>query len=171
MRAVIAMRRSIVPLPRHRSLRGPLPYRLVLLLLPSVLLFSTIGCGEKGGAKNSVSGKVLFNSKPVTGTVTFIGADGKEAASPINPDGSYNVPDPPLGEDKITIQGIPGMADAPRPQIPTTNAPGMDDAMKKSLESPSSSGVAPPAKYASPTNGLTFKVTGGKQTFNIDLKP
>jgi len=128
-----------------------------------LVLFLVTGCG-KGGPKNSVSGKVLFKDQPVMGSVTFVGPDGKEVSGPINPDGTYTVNDPPLGEDKIAIKGIPGMVNAPPP--PQGELPGM-----KGMPAPPKMAVPPPAKYANPANGLTFKVTGGKQTYNIDLNP
>jgi hypothetical protein len=131
-----------------------------LLFLLSVLLWGT-GCGPKG-PKNSVSGKVTLNGKAVTGQVTFIGPDSKEITSAINPDGTYMIPDPPAGQAKIVVKGMPGMpaGGVPPPAGKSIDAPGATAAEM---------GVPPPAKYALPDNGLTFNVTGGKQTHNIEL--
>jgi hypothetical protein len=133
-------------------------------LLLAALLFVP-GCGSKG-PKNYVVGKVTVKGQPATGTIAFIGSDGKEVVSPIGPDGSYMIPDPPLGDAKIAVRGMPGMISGPPPNTPkelTKDMPGNTSAPTM--------GVPPPAKYANPTNGLTFKVTGGKQTHDIDLTP
>jgi len=132
-----------------------------LLLLLSVLLWGA-GCGPKG-PKNSVSGKVTLNGKAVAGQVSFIGPDGKEITSGINPDGTYMIPDPPTGQAKIVVKGMPGGGGVAGVQgTKTIEAPGATTAEV---------GVPPPLKYAAPDNGLTFNVTGGKQTHNIELTP
>ncbi len=152
------MSQSVIPSQRYCPplVRFLCRFSLVLLFLPALLL--VMGCGGKGGAKDSVSGKVVFKGQPVEGSITFIGANGKEASAPIMSDGTYMVPDPPLGEDKIVIKGAPGMSNAPARKIPAM--PGKD-------VTPVAKGTPPPARYAVPTNGLTFKVTGGKQTYDV----
>jgi len=64
------------------------------------------GCPGGDGAKNSVSGKVTLNGKPVAGTVVFIGADNSEVGtSPIGPEGNYTIVNPTPGPVKILVKG------------------------------------------------------------------
>jgi hypothetical protein len=134
-------------------------------LLLSVLAFTSLGCG--GGASNPVTGKVTYKNQPVAGTIVFVGSDGKENPQPLNPaDGSYSFNAPATGEYKIAVKGFstpiaPGVGPVGAPPKLTGQAGNL----------PTSSGVAPPAKYASVDNGLKLNVTGGAQTFDIELQP
>src|SRR4051812_18600270 len=89
-----------------------LPRRVLQSLSLSLfvaLLVGLSGCDKKGDeAANSVSGKVTLNGEPVSGVVIFVGADNKEYPSPIKPDGSYSVPNPPTGQVKILVKGMGG---------------------------------------------------------------
>ena len=152
------MRQSVRSFENSR--RAAVRSFLAFLLVP--MLFCSVGCG-KSGSKNSVTGKVTLNQKPVSGSIAFVGKDGKEVLGPINPDGSYVVNDLALGDYKIVIKGIPGMANG---NVPA----GMGGAMKDA-SAPPAMGAAPPFKYASPNNGLTFNVAGGAQTKDFELTP
>jgi hypothetical protein len=156
-------------LRRHR-LPGVLCRVLaVVVLLP--LLTVTAGCSGSG-PKNTVSGKVTLKGQLILGSITFVGPNGKEVTAPINPDTSYLIPDPAMGENKIAIKGIPGAAPGGAPA--EAGQPGLKKDMMKDMLSPTTMGVPPPAKYATPggpDGKLTFTVTGGKQEFNIELKP
>jgi len=99
--------------------------------------------------------------------VTFVGPSGQQAIAPINPDGTYFLPDPPEGENQILVTGAPGMA----PKLPGVGTPTGSPAMPGGAAPEIKQGAAPPAKYGKPNNGLAFKVTGGKQTFDIPLTP
>jgi hypothetical protein len=131
----------------------------VALGLFAALLIGASGCntGPKESA-NQVSGKVTLNGNPVTGSVYFVGADGKESpAGLIKGDGTYNVPDPPQGKVKVLVKGMAGGAG---PAAPVKDAPSM----------PGQS-VPPPAKYgAAATTDLETEIKPGKQTYNIELK-
>jgi hypothetical protein len=126
----------------------------------AILLFLG-GCSSQ---QNSVSGKVTLNGKAVTGQVAFLGADGHERIAPIDPDGSYRIINPPLGEVKIVVRGF---------NIPRASRTGMKLAPLPggTLASGPTPALAPPARYAWPANGLTFTVKGGAQTFDIPLVP
>ncbi len=80
-------------------------------------------------------------------------------------DGSYLVENPSLGLTKIAVRRIPGAAIAPTTPVPVIKD---QPAMPASTLTPS---VNPPAKYASPENGLKYEVKGGKETFDIQLTP
>jgi hypothetical protein len=129
-----------------------------LLAVLLAVLVGGSGCGGGKGAKNSVSGKVTFKGQTVAGFVFFIGADNKEVSAGIDSDGTYLVSNPPMGQVRVAVRGLPK---GPPPPKDSSGMPG--------TQSPT--GVAPPARYAAADNGLTFNVTGGKQEFNIELAP
>jgi hypothetical protein len=120
------------------------------------------GCADKNApAKDTVSGTVTLGDKFVNGTVTFIGIGNKEVSSGINLDGTYQIVNPPQGLAKITVKRLPGALEDPK-----TPPPEM-----KGMPAAKSGGVNPPAKYASPDNGLKYDVKGGKETYDIKLTP
>src|SRR6476659_1879135 len=60
-------------------------------------------CGCAAGS-GTLSGKVTFKGKTVaSGNVLVVGADGIARSSKIETDGSYTVPDVPVGEAKISV--------------------------------------------------------------------
>jgi len=127
-------------------------------------IFTSLALGCGGGGTNSVSGKVTYNGKGVAGTISFIGSDGKKVDAPLT-DGDYTINNPPLGQVKVAIMGMPDVgsgATIPKDLKAKTEV-AAGDAKKFG-------GVAPPMKYAAPYNGLTYEVKAGKQTHNIELK-
>jgi hypothetical protein len=141
---------------------GLCAWGVVFVLLPLVL-----GC-TKGTAH--VSGQVTYKGKAVSGgAVTFYGEDGRVDSSPIDAEGNYTIAQAPTGVVKATVTP----AQARKGQQPGKHSPG-----SKPVEHPGKSQDPPksgkpidlPPKYEDPTqSGLTFKVTGGKQTINIPL--
>jgi hypothetical protein len=117
------------------------------------LLLIGSGCGGKDkNAVRKVTGTVKYKGeKLVGGTVTFVGGEnGKERVSSIIQDGSYSIPNAPAGEVKISIDGPTRSSDA-----------------SKAKEAPP---VVLPAKYSDPAkSGLTYTVTDGTQTHDIEL--
>lgn len=101
---------------------------------------------EPASDKGQVSGRLIFQGKPVTGGyfVTLIGGDSKKFSSAIQKDGSFQFKTPiPLGEYRVAIEPIPG------------------EAVK---------GVALPPRYASEgTSGLSIRVQAGKQQVDLNL--
>jgi len=145
------------PRPCFPRLSGRLSLAFLLALLVVVG-----GCKKDKDAKDSVSGKVSYKGSPVSGIVVFVGGDGKEASSPINPDGSYSVPNPPQGQVKILVKGMaaPKGLDKQLPKDAPQLGPGSGPG-----------GAAPPEKYSKTnTSDLTFEVKTGKQTHDIELK-
>jgi hypothetical protein len=159
----------------------------------AALLALAGGCG---GATGDVSGKVLYKGKPVVlGTVTFIGADGKQVQCTIQPDGSYSVAGVAIGEAKVLVDspnpsaggqpaaergggarpGRGGGRPGADPNAPTA-PPG---APKVEREMPSGPAVSPevaaqwvkiPDAYSSTTDTpLRFTVKKGSNTANIEL--
>jgi len=119
-----------------------------------------IGCSSSGKtAKVTVSGKVTLKGQPVQGEVIFIGPDNKEIKGVLHgTDGTYSIPNPPPGTYKVAVKGLLGAT----PGGPQMTGPGMEG-----MKPP----TGPPARYASPDNGLKYEVTDAKtQTFDIELK-
>jgi hypothetical protein len=141
--------------------------RSVVLGLTALLaaLASATGC-HRAGPANTVSGRVTLDGRAVAGQVTFVGSDGKSVASPIKADGSYTVLDPPRGENTVLVKSLTAAGASPAP--PKGKA-AMSPLAEVSGAPPR--GVTPPARYAQPNNGLRFAVTGGRQSFDIELRP
>jgi hypothetical protein len=128
------------------------------------LLFLSLacaGCGDKGNAY-FVTGKVTYNGQPVAGEVVFVGPAGAQAGSPIADDGTYKIQSPPKGEVTVLVRAPAGAATSAPAARKRTDPPPFSGTAPK--------GVAPPAKYAQGKTGLSFNVTGGEQTYDIDLK-
>jgi hypothetical protein len=98
--------------------------RLLFRALPLVALFAALaGCG--GDKRASVAGKVTVGGKgPLTGgNIRFVSVSdpNRSGGGLIKPDGTYEVPDAPVGECKVVIDnahldtstnkatGLPGM--------------------------------------------------------------
>jgi len=138
-----------------RFLRG------VSLALFVISLVAVTGCPGSKGAKNSVSGSVKLDGQPVDGTISFVGADNKETPSPIKPDGTYLVENPPLGPVKIVLKSLMGNFKGVAPPKGGPELPKMGGESK---------GVLPPEKYGSvTTTPLSYDVKAGKQIHNIEL--
>ena len=163
----------------HFSMRALHPgWRLIVCLL-----LGTAGCASKG----DISGKVLYRGKPVPGgTVTFLPAGGKGAFnSSIQQDGSYSLTKVPAGEVTITVETE---SKKPAPQGATQGPSGPRKAriyreQMEKLRQKVTPGHTPrqfptkeqyvpiPASYQDPEkSGLTYTVTGGEQTHDIELK-
>lgn len=134
------------------------------LLLP--LLVIVVGCQ---GNQGTVSGKITYNGQPLPeGIVTFHTTDGKARPTNIQEDGSYTAPDVPTGPATISVQ-----TSAPsRPAGKAAAAPaGGDQSGAEGMRTRKVASVAIPAKFADPkTSGLTYTVTSGSQTHDIELK-
>lgn len=130
------------------------------------LLIVIVGCGT-GGSGTVVSGKVTHKGDPVNAELVFIDGKSKEYKAPVMPDGSYSISDLPLGEYKVVVKaGLAPILGAPANQ----NAPGgiVPETIKGTTPLPKA--VAPPAKYATPDNGLTYTVKSGKQQKDFNLE-
>ena len=86
------------------------------------------------------------------GTVKFYPNKGKAITGKLDATGTYAVKDVPLGPARVAVE-----TESVKPK------PG---AAPKGAKY-----VAIPVRYASPeTSGLTYEVSAGKQTFDIDLR-
>jgi len=144
------------------------PYRAPAALL--ALLIVVAGC-SKPGPKDVVSGTVKLNGQEVKGTVVIVGSDGKEMACPIS-GGKYSIANPPLGEVVFPVKGMfgpPGTEKGQKAEKPKIKGP----AGSMILENKDTNmGVEPPGRYyKKETSDLKRTLKGGRETFDIELRP
>jgi hypothetical protein len=154
---------------------GSCGWVVVLLVLPALA-----GCGKRTAV---VSGQVTYQGQPVpSGAVTFFGSGGLSDSSSLDAEGNYTLSQAPVGTVKVTV--VTGLPSGGPPVIrgPSANK---DTVTSRSPKHPGGEpkpgrhpGTGPaaarhvvlPKKYEDPDqSGLTFTVTGGKQTINIPL--
>jgi len=121
------------------------------------LLFAGLlatGCSSDPIGGDVLTGKVTLNGAPAKNvTVTVAGADGLPANAATGDDGVYSIPNPPQGTLQVRVTGF----------VPTP-PPGV----KAPPPPPGSTSV--PARYTKPNNGLSVEYTGGKQSYDIEMK-
>jgi len=147
-----------------KALTLPRPKLSRVLPLACSLAFAIVlsGCGGSSSGANSVTGKVTYKNGPVSGLVVFVYGDSKEVSAPIQPDGSYNMVNPPPGQVKIVIKPMPGGTGGVTPKA---GAP-----MKDAPSSEGNQNPPPPLKYQNQASStLTFEVKTGKQPHDIPL--
>ena len=121
--------------------------------------------GSQGGG--DVSGTVTFNGRPVTsGTVQAVPADGVVREAAIGPDGSYALPDLPVGDMRVAV-----VSDDPRRFAAgmMIRREGVDPKQYEGAAAPP--GWFPlPAAYADlNTASLAYPVAAGANTIPIEL--
>lgn len=148
-----------------------------------------VGCGPDYKARGEVKGKVTAGGKPLTaGSVMFHGPDNMTASATIDTDGTYTMPDAPVGECQVTVSvpamptdptikarmtgkgKAPKMPEGPRPPEGVKMSDGLDEPPPMAAKIPTEI-VPVDEKYAKPeSSGLKFTVEkGGHQTYNIEL--
>src|SRR5262245_47087761 len=138
---------------------------VALLFLPPLA-----GCGKRTGF---VSGKVTHQGQPLTsGAVIFHAADGRSDSGNIDREGNYTISQAPVGPVKVPVDTGPARP-VPPPKI---TAPGKDPPKHPGDKAGANPPAAPPRKVVIPEkykhpdqSGLTFTVTGGKQTFDFKV--
>ncbi len=117
-------------------------------------LFAT-GCeSDVSGVANVLSGTITVGGVPASEvTLVAIGPDGVEATGLTDGTGKYRIENPPKGALRFRL----GSQVPPPP--PGVQAP-----------PPPPDAANIPAKYRTAKNELTFEYTGGKQTYDFDLK-
>jgi hypothetical protein len=141
----------------------------------------TAGCGGPG----EVSGKVYYKGKPLVvpgGMVTFAHPTKGMFSGPITSDGSYTIFKVPPGEVKIAVLSLPPRRGNSRQQqmmkgmksgkVDKGKLPPEMKQMLEETETPrAGQTVQLPPQYSDPEkSGLTYTVTAGKQTHDIELK-
>ncbi len=126
------------------------------------------GCGSSGpgpgGPQGEVSGKVLFKGKPLPGgMVTFMGPAGMFGNSRIGEDGSYQLT-APVGEVKITVDNrMLAVKEKPGEAALNPSTAPRDPIKGKYVR-------LPDKYYSAETSGLTYTVTKGSQSFDVNLQ-
>jgi hypothetical protein len=155
--------------------------RLVCGCLSLGLLIGTTGCRKSlhETQHEEVSGKVLFNGKPLPGgRVTFAAIEGGFASSqPIDENGNYKI-NAPIGKVLISVDNRmfqPKSAAGKRKDAVQTPSPDQHPKRPGSqeVEAEPTKGrryVRIPERYANcDTSGLTYTVQPGPQTHDIEL--
>jgi hypothetical protein len=143
----------------------------------TLLLFS--GCGFGAGPRARVKGKVTFSNKSLTaGTITFFGADKRSGTSQIKSDGSYEIPDAPVGEVTITVetpsvnQMMGHVGQEKRPPGVGAMPADMDPGAKGGLITSPDKIVPVPAIYnKQETSPLKYTVRKEDQEYDVKLTP
>lgn len=126
-----------------------------------LLVLVLCGCG--GPRTAPVSGQVIQDGVPVGfGTIGFLSEeDGRATSGMLRPDGTYRVPDAPVGPVIITVQTYPL---PPQVQPPDAPAP--------AVVPPTQPRYVPIAEHYADasTSDLRYKVEPRPQTHNITLR-
>ncbi len=125
----------------------------------ALLVLAAGGCGKSTG---TISGKVLYQGKPLPGgyvNFTSEGAIPATKTSSIQEDGSYSVSGMPVGPAKISVQGLAARRLAALP------GQGEKDSQPQQKEV-----FVPPQYGNTDTSGLKYEVKSGKQPYDIELK-
>ena len=129
--------------------RNGLIGRWMLPCLVGLTLVCVGGCKSTG----TVNGKVTFKKDgspvPFGSVVTFWGSDDHKATAQTNPDGTYFLPDAPVGEVTVTVMGPSAAAQAVNNMRTTVHLP---------------------PKYADPKTGIKKTVQKGSQEINIEIE-
>jgi hypothetical protein len=125
------------------------------------------GCGP---AKGDVAGKVTFNDKPVvTGTVSFLGADGLLRSGNIQPDGTYRVTGVGAGPAKVAVIS-PNPWDEYQKLVKIQKSKEAADKIPPPTID-KKDWFAIPKTYESPEQSpLSFTVKGGSNSYDIPLQ-
>ena len=136
-----------------------------------LLLSAFLVCGC-GGGRGTVSGKVVFDGKPLaTGMISFHSKVGnKEVNNAAIVNGAYSISNLPAGETDVTIKSVDPAKAASGSGAKASKEGGAD--ARSAPKEGTSNYVPIPQRYGVPDqSGLTLTVTKGEQTFNVDLKP
>jgi hypothetical protein len=145
-----------------------------------LLVLVVAGCG--GGDENKVSGRVLYDGKPVRGgLVTFVPTNPKarSVTAELDGEGNYAV-FLPVGEVKIGVDNRELEPRAPAAHEMPPDLPAIKDLpgnVKPDRSRPKTSGGAgagryvkiPRQYYDAQTSEIKYTVTQGNQTHDIDL--
>lgn len=150
-------------------------FRLACAGLLFGLLSLVGGCNKKPRSVEhaEVSGKVLFQGKPLPGgRVSFVTVQGGFAANAvIKEDGTYQIK-APVGEVTIAVDNTmlrpqSNMKGGPERQKSHPSRPGAEKGKEEPIKG---QWVKIPAQYMNAgKSGLTYTVTKGPQTHNIEL--
>ena len=146
--------------------------------LPLLVLLAA-GCSSKG----TITGTVTYKGTPIPqGSVQFMPENGGPTVSAVINDGQYTAEKVPTGPSKVTITSlVPSQQDNAMAKMMMSGGKGggppPDAKIPEEARKLFSGGGAPkkglqiPEKYSDLQNsGLTYTVTGGKQTKDFNLE-
>jgi len=133
--------------------------RLMLRTALLAAVAALAGCASRP----VVQGKVLYRNEALTsGEVSFVASDGRSRSAQIGSDGSYEIIDPPLGEVTIVVVATKVEGGSAKGSPLGGDPKGSRAGTTRSLI---------PARYNDPkSSGLTYHVTRGRQTKDVELK-
>ena len=126
------------------------PFLLARRAFGALLMALAALTADCGPGSATAAGKVTFQGKPVVwGSVTLVAADGSVHQAGIEPDGTYTVPNVPVGTAKVGVESssppVPGVrgrdGDARGSAPPPPPPPGAWFALPATLSDPAKSGV------------------------------
>jgi len=149
-----------------------------VLVLVFALLVPAAGCGT--AASTPLEGSVTLAGKALNrGTLILVGPDGRIESANLSGDGTYRLPQAPVGQVRVAVQ-VPFVA-TPRPgrNQPVSAAKAREAAAEgevltreATVPEDLSAGVAVPAKFQDPeTSGLLFEIAPGQTQLDIELAP
>jgi hypothetical protein len=143
--------------------------RSLAMVVGLCALTALAGCGDP--TKGTAVGKVTYKGAPVTGgSMSLKPAAGSAPGVMIviTADGSFNMPDIPVGQYKVTVEtdSVANAGGAPIGVTPPKDAPKLPDLDTSKLPKK----VAIPPKYKdAASSGLTWEIKPGTNRRDIDL--
>lgn len=133
--------------------------RPCLRVLAVAGLLLAVGCGNP--TTGALTGNVKYEGALLTnGTVLVRGEDGRIANANIQEDGTYRVPDAPVGKVQLAVQTFP--------PSPSVLPPGVKP---ETAKQPSLKYTKLPQRYHDfKTSNLSVTVTSGETKHDIELK-
>ena len=141
-------------------------------LTMTVLLTGALGCGSGDGKpENSIAGTVTLKGAPVRfASLAAISPEGEQRVSRTDEAGHFLIVNPPPGELTIRFVDLPPPS-PPRPNPPPRAGVKYDIPPPREAMTPPPPPTPIPSRYLKPDAGLPFHYDGGRQTFDIDIKP
>lgn len=140
---------------------------MTIVIVASAALVT--GCTDY--PRGDVRGTVTYQGEPLSlATVMFITIDNQVYRADLGEDGSYAIPDVPLGKVRVAVQqALPVVKPRPDPVGPGTS---LGPGGQEFVPGDSSASMVPlPAKYGHPDqSGLEFELTQADQEWSVDLQ-
>lgn len=136
---------------------------MIRSLALSLILFALVGCAPVVVEENILTGVVTYDNVPVwEGRLVLLGGKNHVGLAPIQPDGSFQIINPPLGEVQVAVTNHP-INNGTRPD-PITGLSG-----QATCDAPLKVICTLPARFHSPeTSGLAIQVAKG--TSRVDVR-
>lgn len=140
------------------------PLRLLAVLTLGVSACAA-GCGKGGPPSGRVTGKVTYDSKPVSeGYIAFYNlGPGRSSVVQLDAEGQYQMPEVAVGDYTISIEPL-----EPKRPNEVTSTPAEIQAQTASFKAPDPKNI--PRNYRSPkTSQLKRSVIEGDNEFDFEL--